>query len=143
MKKLLVISALVGTLGLAGYQVAAANGYGPGFGGGYGYCGNYGYGGTANFSKFRDASFDIRKELATKQAELEALYRQDNPDAKQISSLTGDIVDLQNNLDKIAEKFEIDRGMRGPGYAMGYGMGYGSGMMGYGGRGYGRHMMDW
>ncbi len=156
MKKLLIISALVGTLGLVGYQVATAQADGnrPGYGPGYGYCGNYGFGGpgvtgdNANFTKFSDETVDLRKELITRRAELGALYRQDNLDSKKIAALTGDIVDLQNKLDTVAKKYELDRGSRGPAYAMGYGMGYGMGpgMMGYGqgyGPGYGRHMMDW
>ena len=158
MKKLLIITALVGGLGLVGYQAASANGYGPGngpgFGGGYGYCGNYGYGApgvtgdNGNFTKFNDETADLRKDLTVKQAELDALYRQETPDSKKIAALTGDLVDLQNKLDKVAGKYDLNRGVRGPGYAMGYGMGYGMGfgpgsMMGYYGNGYGRNMMNW
>jgi len=48
MKKLLLITALIGTIGLAGYQMASArtaNTGSQGWGSGYGYCGNFGGGG--------------------------------------------------------------------------------------------------
>jgi hypothetical protein len=144
MKKLLLIAALIGSLGLGGYQVASA--HMGGYGGGYGYCGDYGYGGQGYteddaeaISKFRAETVAIRRDLAVKRAELRALNRQDNPDVKRVAELTGEVFDLQTKLDQIAEKHELHKGGRG------YGHGYGDhrGMMGDGGRGRGRHMMDW
>jgi hypothetical protein len=149
MKKLALIAALVGAVGLAGYQMASAHmdGHGPGFGGGYGSCGNYGPDGpaysdedNANLTKFRDETVGLRKDLAVKRSELGAINRQDNPDAKRVAELTGEIFDLQTKLEQIAEKYELNKGGRGYGMR---GNGRHPGMMGPGGRGYGRHMMDW
>ncbi len=52
MKKLLLITALIGTLGLAGYQVASAtiaNFTGRGWGWDSGYCGNFGHNGDSRW----------------------------------------------------------------------------------------------
>lgn len=136
MKKTLLAAALIGTIGIAGVQIASAH---NDFGGNYGgYCGNYstqdrGFSeqDSKAYEKFLDDTGTIRKEIAVKQSELNALYRQDNPDEKKVAALTGELYDLQNQINQKART----AGLSNPGY--------GPGMMWGTGSGRGRNMMKW
>ena len=160
MKKTLTAAALIAALTFAGIQTVSANNgrYNNGSGYGPGYCGNYyndsrGYTeeDQAALEKFRDDTKAIRKDLVVKRSELNALLNKDNPDENKVAKLTGELYDLQDQLDSKAEASGIDDRFaygHGPGMMQGYD-GWGPGMMnGYGmmrgyGWGPGRHMMDW
>lgn len=137
MKKLLMVVALVGLTGFAGLQIASAHG-GYGQGGGYGYCGQYGDDentkGNADLEKFRSETKDVRKSIIVKRSELRALLNQDNPDEKRVAQLTGEVFDLETELEKKA----TDKGITGRSN-----YGHGPGMMRGNGYRDGRHMMDW
>lgn len=145
MKKTWLAVVAVVTMSVAGYQIANA---GPGWGGmmgpgygGYGNCQNYGAGpqgqgldeeALAKREKFFEETTDLRKQMAVKGAELEALMNQEQPDEKKVASLTGEVFDLRNQLRTKARESGIQRGF-GAGYCNGpYGGGPGMG------RGYGR-----
>ena len=153
MKKTITAAALLAALTFAGIQtVSAHNGryfnngdYGPGYCGNY-FNGNYNYTNEdqATFDKFNTDTATIRKEIVVKRSELNALLSKDNPDETKVAKLTGELYDLQTDLNSKAEAAGIDnRFAYGPGPGMMRGYGYGPGMMnGYGG-GYGGHMMGW
>ena len=133
-----VAAAIITALTFAGVQAASA------YGGRYYNSNEYGYGcgnydgdsrgltekDQAALEKFRDDTSALRKEIVVTRSELDALMRKDNPDETKVAKLTGQLYDLETELDKKAETAEID----GP---MGYG--HGPGMM----RGYGWRMMGW
>ena len=139
MKKVLTITALIGAISLAGIQMVSA--HGGNYSNNYGYCGSYSTDDRTftekdieAIEKFRAETNTIRKEIFVKRSELNALLRNDNPDEKKVAKLTGDLYDLETELDAKAENTGIrDR----------YTYHHGSGMMGTYGRGYGRHMMGW
>jgi len=138
MKKIMIAAALIGVVGIAGTQIASAHG---GFRGGNGYCGDgYGrfndqaYSETVrnNYDKFLDETKETRKEITIKRSELNALMSQANPDEKKVATLTGELYDLNSELDKKADTIGIESGyMHGPG------------MMWHNGWGAGRHMRGW
>ena len=142
MKKTVTAAALIAALTFAGMQAASAHGgryysdsnYGPG------YCGNYynSRGFTeedqAALDKFRDETKALRREIVVKRSELNALISQDNPDETKVAKLTGELYDLEADMDSKAEAAGIDdRFASGPGPGMMRGYGWGSG----------GHMMDW
>jgi Spy/CpxP family protein refolding chaperone len=143
MKKAATAAAIITALTFAGIQTVSAHNarYDRDSDYGYGNCGNYEAGNRgltekdqAALDKFRDDTKAIRKEIVVKRSELNALMRKDNPDETKVAKLTGDLYDLEAELDNKAEAAEIDNPMA---------YGHGPGMMrGYGG-GYGRHMMGW
>jgi hypothetical protein len=138
MKKLILAVAVVGLLAFAGVRMVAAHG-GYGQGPGFGFCGQY-YDSDnpkddAAVKKFETETHDIRKSLAVKRNELRALLQQDNPDEKRVAKLTGEVFDLEADLDKKAAEAGLSgRASHGRGPGM---------MRGYGYRDGGRHMMDW
>ncbi|MES9996588.1 periplasmic heavy metal sensor [Desulfovibrio aminophilus] len=96
------------------------------------------------FAEHRKAVQPLRDELFVKQAELDAVERQQSPDLNAVRTLAKDITTLRGKLFDQGEAFrakvEKETGIEmGPG--RGYGMGYGRGSgMGYGhgyGHGYG------
>jgi Spy/CpxP family protein refolding chaperone len=142
MKKTVTAAALIAALTFAGIQSASAHGgryysgnsYGPGD------CGTYnsetrGYTeeDQATFEKFRDDTTAIRKEIVVKRSELNVLLGKNNPDETKVAKLTGDLYDLEAELETKAEAAGIDNR---------YAYRHGPGMMrGY--WGYGRHKMGW
>lgn len=138
MKKLIIAVAVAGLLGFAGIQIASAHG-GYVRDGGYGYCGEY-YDGdnrkdNATLEKFRSETNDIRKSIVVKKSELRALLRQDNPDEKRVAQLSGEVFDLETELNEKA----TDKGITGRSN-----YGHGTSMMRDNGHHWnGRHMMDW
>jgi Spy/CpxP family protein refolding chaperone len=143
MKKTVTAAALIAALTFAGIQSASAHGsrYYSGKSYGPGYCGTYnsetrGYTeeDQAAFEKFRDDTTAIRKEIVVKRSELNALMRKDNADEKKVAKLTGDLYDLEAELETKAEAAGIDNRYayrHGPGMMRGYGWGYGRHMMGW------------
>ena len=143
MKKTVTAAALIAALTFAGIQTASAHGgryfgsnnYGPG------YCGNY-YNDSSAYNeedqaaleKFRDDTKAIRKEIVVKRSELNALISKDNPDETKVAKLTGELYDLEAELDSKAEAAGIDERFaygHGPGMMRGYGWGRGGHMMGW------------
>lgn len=120
MKKVLIAAALIGVVGFAGTQIATARGN---YSGVYGGCGNCTTGNQASseenakaYQKFLDETGAIRKDITVKGNELSALDRQDNPDEKKVAKLTGELYDLNTELNAKAEANGIDgRFARGPG----------------------------
>jgi len=139
MKKELTIAALIGAISLAGIQTVSA--HGGNYSNNNDYCGTYGTydrtyteKDTGAIEKFRAETNSARKEIVVKRSELNALLRNDNPDEKKVAKLTGDLYDLETELEAKAE----ETGVRNR-----YAYDHGPGMMrGYGG-GRGRHMMGW
>ena len=138
MKKVITAAAILSLVSFAGIQSASAHG---GYSNNNDYCGSYGsydkaYAekDTEAIEKFRAETNSARKEIVVKRSELNALLRNDNPDEKKVAKLTGDLYDLEAELEEKAEK----TGVRGR-----YAYDHGPGMMGTYGRGYGRHMMGW
>jgi Spy/CpxP family protein refolding chaperone len=139
MKKTAIAAALITALTFAGIEAASAHGgrYYSDRDHGYGNCGSFEDNSRglseekqAALEKFRDDTKAIRKEIVVKRSELNALMRQDNPDETKVAKITGDLYDLETELDAKAEAAEIDNPMA---YE------HGPGMM----EGYGRHMMGW
>jgi hypothetical protein len=131
MKKYLAAAALVGAIGFAGMSIADARGYGYGPGAGYGDCNGGGYCNSWSYSEkdnekasaFFEETKALRKEIVVKRSELDALMLQDNPDEKKVAKLTGDIFDLQTQMNEKADNaFEGKAGYGpGPGYGCGRG----------------------
>jgi hypothetical protein len=126
LKKYAAVAALIGAIGFTGISLADARGY---YGPGPGNCGSRYCDNCSNIdrndekaSAFLDETKELRKELVVKKSELDALMRQDNPDEKKVATLTGELFDLQNNLDEKAEKTFAGN----PGYGSGPGPGYGN-----------------
>ncbi|MCM0755623.1 periplasmic heavy metal sensor [Desulfovibrio aminophilus] len=142
--------ALSMVLGLAAASYAFG-GYGHGMGPGYGMMNDYAQLTPEKraavdklFAEHRKAVQPLRDELFIKQAELDAVERQQNPDLNAVRTLAKDITVLRGKLadqrDAFRAKVEKETGIEmgpGRGYGMGYGHGYGHD--GYG-MGYGRGM---
>jgi Spy/CpxP family protein refolding chaperone len=143
MKKTATAAALIAALTFAGIQSASAHGgrYYSGNNYGPGYCGTYnsetrGYTeeDQAAIEKFRDDTTAIRKEIVVKRSELNALLGKDNPDETKVAKLTGDLYDLEAELETKAEEAGIGNRYayrHGPGMMRGYGWGRGGHMMGW------------
>jgi Spy/CpxP family protein refolding chaperone len=101
-KQLLVVLAMVATLGLVTVQSADARGKGR-WESGYG-CNNYEVSerwdeGTREArTKFHQENKALRRDLITKNAELRAIMQQDNPDAGRAGKLSAEIFDLRETL---------------------------------------------
>ena len=143
MKKTVTAAALIAALTFVGIQAVSAQGgryyrnnaYGPG------YCGNFdnesrGYSAEdqAVLEKFKNDTAAIRKEIVVKRSELDALMNRDNPDETKVAKLTGELYDLETDLDGKAEAAGIENRFaydNGPGMMRGYGRGRGGYMMGW------------
>ena len=84
--------------------------------------------------KFRTETNSVCKEIVVKRSELNALFRNDNPDEKKVAKLTGDLYDLETELQANVEKTGVINRCS---------YDHGQGMMGTYGRGRGGHMMGW
>jgi Spy/CpxP family protein refolding chaperone len=139
MKKLVTAAALIGAISLVGIQTASA--HSGNYSNNSDYCGSYSTDertftekDTEAFEKFRAETNSVRKGIVVKRSELNALLRNDNPDEKKVAKLTGDLYDLEAELEAKAET----TGVRNR-----YSYDHGPGMMGTYGRGRGGHMMGW
>ena len=140
MKKVIATTAILGIISLAGVQAASAHG-GRNYSNNYDYCGSYGtYDNTYTekdaeaIEKFRAETNSVRKEIFVKRSELNALLRSDNPDETKVAKLTGNLYDLETELEAKAESTGVKNR---------YFYGHGPGMMGTYGQGRGGHMMGW
>jgi len=126
MKKYLAAAALIGALGFTGISMAnPGNNYSNGYGncGGARYCDNWSPSEKdgEKASAFFEETKELRREIVVKRSELDAMMIQDNPDEKKVAKLTGDLYDLNANMEEKAEKaFE---GRAGNGYGPGPGFG--------------------
>lgn len=115
MRKLVIMLAVVGIVGLAASQAIA---HGPGGQGGWcpmmgGYYGTHTDGAYQNFLK---DTAQLRQELAAKQGEYNALMAQANPDPKQTAQVSQEIARLQEQIQTRAQS----SGVAAPGpYAYG------------------------
>ena len=139
MKKLITAAAIMSVISLAGIQAASA--HGGNYSNNNDYCGSYGTDDRTftekdaeAVEKFRVETNSTRKEIVVKRSELNALLRNDNPDEKKVAKLTGDLYDLETELEAKAES----TGVRNRHF-----YGHGPGMMGTYGQGRGGHMMGW
>jgi len=139
MKKLITATAIMSIISLAGIQAASA--HGGKYSNNNDYCGSYGtYDNTYTekdaeaIEKFLVETNSTRKQIVVKRSELNALLRNDNPDEKKVAKLTGDLYDLETELEAKAES----TGVRNRHF-----YGHGPGMMGTYGQGRGGHMMGW
>ena len=108
MKKLITAAALIGVIGFAGIQIASA--HGGYFGNNHAYRGSYSTDARTftekdaqALEKFRADTNSVRKEIVVKRSELNALLRNDNPDERKVAQLTGDLYDLETELETKAE----------------------------------------
>ena len=67
---------------------------------------------TEAYDTFRSETVELRKGIATKKAEKKALMLNDNPDAKRVAELTGELFDLREQLHSKAQ----EKGLRNVGY---------------------------
>jgi zinc resistance-associated protein len=132
-KKIVLGIVLVSAITVAGLQSAGAGPWGGGpdkWGGPHcGECDGSGYRGQQQLDdksiEARDAFLSetvaLRKEIATKKAEKQALMLGDNPDAKRVAQLTGELFDLREQLQKKAQ----EKGLGDDGFGRGLSRGCG------------------
>ena len=116
MKKALAITALVSIIGLTGiYQASAYMGMGPGDMRSRGGCNGQAMGmhhATAQMDEATKVKFDaffkdtqeLRKSIVVKRAEKRALMLNDEPDAKKVGEVTGELFDLRTSMLAKAEE---------------------------------------
>ena len=118
MKKAIAITALVTVVGLTGMSQAFA--WGPGGMRGHGGCGGPGMMGMmaqadmddatkAKFEAFMTDSQSLRKEIQMKRAEKRALMNAENPDAKKVSQLAGELFDLRATMHAKAKEAGLEK----------------------------------
>ena len=126
-KKIVLGIVLVSAISVAGLQSAGAGpwGGGPNKWGGprCGECDGSGYWGQQQLDdksiESRDAFLSetaaLRKEIAVRKAEKRAIMLGDNPDAKRVAQLTGELFDLQEQLQSKAQ----EKGLRDAAFGRG------------------------
>ncbi len=113
MKKKLVVAAVIAGLGVAGIS-QASGGWGN-RGANYYNCPMIQNGQVSRIDpalqekrdKFFADSLELRKQVAMKQAEKQALLRSDNPDPQLASRISGELFDLRTTLRQKAEEAGI------------------------------------
>ena len=130
MKKSLVITALVVSMGFLGLQQASAN---TGMGGG---CQKRGPGYTqldsaskAKVDKFYYDIKELRRQIFMKHAEKAALMNAATPDADKVAKLAGEIFDLRNTIHDKAKAYGVQDLIGWGGHGRGMGQGMSKGMM--------------
>ena len=128
-KKFILGVALVSAISVAGIHNASANPWGGGpnkwSGSQCGQCDRSEFRGqpqldeksTEEYEIFRSETVELRKGIATRKAEKKALRLNDNPDAKRVGQLTGELFDLREQLHAKAQ----EKGLRNVGYNRGPG----------------------
>lgn len=147
--KLIVVLAVIATVGFVASAFAGwgAGGYGHRGGGwhhmGWGGSGD-GYGYNQNLTDeqqkaldqerqaFLNATESIRQDLYAKNLELRSELAKDNPDVQQSSALQKEISKLESGLDQKQLDFMLNARKVAPDAGRGYMMGGRGGMMGYG-----------
>lgn len=130
-KKIVLGIILVSAIAVAGLQNAGAGQWGGGpnkWGGSQcGECDGSRYSGQQQLDdksiEARDAflseTVELRKGIATKKAEKIAIMRGENPDAKRVAQLTGEMFDLREQLQSKAQ----EKGLKDAGFGRGQGRG--------------------
>ncbi|MCF6289607.1 MAG: hypothetical protein L3J03_01175 [Desulfobacterales bacterium] len=125
--KWIVTVAIMVTLGFAAAQSVDARGYGQG------QCSNnetrIDEKTAAAQQKFFEDTVELRKQIVVKSAELNAQMHRQDPDAKAVGRLTGELFELRNTMRGKAEEAGLTRngcdcsgpGSRGPGSGPGCG----------------------
>jgi Spy/CpxP family protein refolding chaperone len=139
MKKIMTAAALLVAISLAGIQTVSA--HGGNYRNNSDYCGSFSTDDrnitntdSEAIEKFRTETHSTRKDIVVKRSELNALLRNDNPDEKRVATLTGELYDLETELEAKAEEI----GVRNR-----YAYDHGPGTMGTYDSGRGGHMMGW
>ena len=123
MKRFMAISLVVTAIVLISAAVYAHwDGYGMGYGAGTN---------VGTMTKFQKETLSLRDELTTKNLELQNEYAKSVTDTGRIVTLKKEIIDLEANIQGIADKYNMPSGVY-MGGRTGYGMGHGYGMMGRG-----------
>ncbi len=131
-KKAAVIAALVAGLGFTGLYQAQARGWGGGYGGDCPYAGcgqSYQSLDDANRAKldaFRNDTQDLRRQMAMKRAEKQALLSAQNPNPAEVARVEGELFDLRTQMQSKAAEADLPTMGGGPR------MGRGGGKGGYG-----------
>lgn len=112
MKKAIAITVLASVIGLTGlYQASAYMGQGgmkgkggcPGQGNGYRATAQMDDATKVKFEAFFKDTQELRKNIAVKRAEKRAMMRNEEPDAKKIGAITGELFDLRASMQAKAE----------------------------------------
>lgn len=126
-KKAVVVLALIGGLGFTGLYQAQARGWGGGYGGNCQYVGcgqNYQMLDEATKAKadaFRKDTSELRRQMAMKRAEKQALLSAQNPSPADVAKVEGELFDLRTEMQSKAIEAGLPamgagpRGMRGGG----------------------------
>jgi hypothetical protein len=64
-------------------------------------------------AKFQKETLSLRDELVVKRLELRQEYDKETLDADRVAQLRKDMIDIQTKIDKIADKYDIERGGQG------------------------------
>ncbi|MFP4476025.1 MAG: hypothetical protein ACLFOY_10755 [Desulfatibacillaceae bacterium] len=89
---------------------------------------------SEQYSKFLNETKELRKNLYSARSEYMALMHSTDPDPTRARELSGEIYDLEEKLEGVADKYELPNiGPRGRGY--GYCPGWGGGSRGGSGPG--------
>jgi hypothetical protein len=132
-KRTLVVLGLVLSMSIivAGSAMARQGGgysmMGNGYDRGYGNC-NWNDGGRTevapeSMAKFQKETLSLRDELITKRLELSQEYDKDTPDADRIGQLRKGIIDVQTDIQKVADKYDIGSAGKSRRSRGGYGRG--------------------
>lgn len=128
MKKLVIVLAIVASVGIITSPVLACMWYGywggPAGGSMMVAWGGYGSGvdNSGAYRNFMNDTANLRQELAAKQGKHNALMTQNNPDGKQAAQLSPEVTRLHDQLRARAQSSRLP----GPGsYNTGYGPRYG------------------
>jgi len=73
--------------------------------------------------KFQKETLSMRDALLVKRLELRQEYDKETPDADRVAKLRKDIIDVQAQIQKVADKYDIDGAGKGRRSVRGYGRG--------------------
>ena len=76
-------------------------------------------------AEFREETQQFRDELRSLKLELRQEYDKDTTDADRVGQLRKNMIDVQTQIQKVADKYDIDRGGKGSRSRGDYGRGYG------------------
>lgn len=120
-RRILIVVALIAGLGLVGLQQASARGWGGGGNGDGCFCQGNGPGyqqlddaTKAKVDAFKADTQDIRKQMAMKRAEKQALMGSQTPDAAAVAKVAGELFDLRTEMSEKAKEAGVPM-MRGQG----------------------------
>jgi hypothetical protein len=93
-----------------------------------------------NIDAFQQATVDLRKQWAVKQAEFQAVMNSGNPDPAKAAAIAGELFQIRHQIRIKANEAGLGNGYCGSGY--GCGGGWGNGFGPGGGRGNCRGFMN-